>query len=747
MATRHEIQNLVRRGNVFYWRPRVPRRFGKAGPGHLSLSLRQSDHMKARYMARRLNTLLHDLQLRPGAALTTKDQLEALFRTEVERMREHLDDLQFAAKRTGSDPLLSLRADLEIGWVYRLIEKFGTMRRLTFSEGCPGRSVLEREGIPAASIAVIAETFAQEQSACRHVHFEKALRADMEAHGIPDTLLNRERATAELMRAKADMLLAAPSRYPEAEGLGLGDLVADEVEAAPVPVDEFPIAIEEDLAGAGAIFEPEATTEGEEPETPETADSPTPGQDGGIDPVIEDEPEILPVDQNTAIEEIDDSSAPSEKPELDAAVTSVTTPAPAGRSLAISEFAERCEGLIKSKKTWDMKTAQDVRVVVETFEGILREHGVRYTSEIEQFHLGKLRDHFDEIPPRYGQSSRLRQLSPLELRQTAARMVALAAEKNAEPIKLGLGTNTIRKHLGNLAEFLRYLRGRGYAVRQLSLEGLRPPKLKPSDIRTLTDKPGPERLRPMFQLPVFTGCLDAESQHVPGDQIYHSANYYVPMLLTYLGARRNEITGLAVNDVMETANGWAIDIRINQFRRVKNAQSLRMLPVPDEVLRLGFVPYVRAIKDLGYQALFPELFHPEKEVDHGDRFYDDFKPLAQASPDLEIWPRFLHALRHGQADTLFQLGVENRAIDDISGRATKGETGTRYTNVAGLPLVKAILARYPKVTESLEPRPLNLLPWVASRQPAPWTYSTQSARLEHARAVRSDQAKIRRDGQ
>ena len=621
------------------------------------------------------------------------------------------------------------------------------MRRLTFSEGCPGRVVLERESIPSASIAVIAETFSQEQSACRHKHFEKALRADMEAHGIPDTLLNRERATAELMRAKADMLLAAPSRYPEAEGLGLGDLVADEVETESAPADEFPTEADEAPTSTGEVIERQMVTEDEEPETVEPARTLASVQDGAINPVVEDKPENLTVDQDTAIEETDVSLAPSEKAAPAASVADTAAPAPHGRPLAISEFAERCEGLIKSKETWDKKTAQDVRVVVETFEGILREHNVRDTSEIEQFHLGKLRDHFDEIPPRYGQSSRLRQLSPLELRQTAARMVALAAERNEAPIKLGLGTNTIRKHLGNLAEFLRYLRGRGYAVRQLSLEGLRPPKLKPSDIRTLTDKPGPERLRPMFQLPVYTGCLDAENQDVHGNQIYHSANYYVPMLLTYLGARRNEITGLAVNDVKETANGWAIDIRINQFRRVKNAESLRMLPVPDEVLRLGFVPYVRAIRDLGYQALFPELFHPEKEVDHGDRFYDDFKPLAEASHDLELWPRFLHALRHGHADTLFQLGVENRAIDDISGRATKGETGSRYTNVAGLPLVKAIHARFPKVTENLEPRPLSLLPWVASRQPAPWTFSTQSVRLEHARAVRSDQAKLRRDGQ
>src|SRR5690606_20581249 len=155
------------------------------------------------------------------AALTTKEQLEALFRTEAARMADHLDNLQFAARRTGTDPLLALRADLEVGWSYRLIELFGTMRRLDFNPGCPGRKVLEREGIPEGSIAVIAETFAQEQAECRRAPFEKALRADMAEQGIPDTLVNRERATAELMRARADMLLASPTRYPELEGLQL----------------------------------------------------------------------------------------------------------------------------------------------------------------------------------------------------------------------------------------------------------------------------------------------------------------------------------------------------------------------------------------------------------------------------------------------------------------------------------------------------------------------------------------------
>jgi len=729
MARRHEVQNLIRRGNVFYWRPRVPRQFSRIANSHLSLSLHHSCYMKAGYMVRRLNTLLHEMKMKPMAALTTKEQLEALFRTEAARMGDHLDNLQFAARRTGTDPLLALRADLEVGWSYRLIELFGTMRHLDFSANCPGRKILEREGIPEGSIAVIAETFAQEQAECRRVPFEKALRADMAEQGLPDTLVNRERATAELMRARADMLLASPSRYPEMEGLQLTQILGHRDEETWSPTAD-------DISAA----------------KPATTSAPfDPHVDRGEDILVQSsELERTRAHDHRvsfANQDVEIGSAPSvaEQPDAIANFHPVArSNHPEGQPLPISEFSQKCEALIRSKRTWEAKTAQDVRVVVDTFAAILVEYGVSDISEIEQFHVGKLREHFDGIPARYGQSARMRQLSPKQLREAGAQMVETAKARRQPLPQIGLGTNTIRKHLGNLAEFFRYLRGHGYALRELSMDGLRPPKLKSSDIRTLTEKPDPERLRPMFKIPVFTGCLNAENPSVKGKQVYHCANYFVPMLLTYLGTRRNEITGLAARDIVETQNGWAIDIRINQFRRIKNAQSFRTLPVPDEVLRLGFIPYVQAIRDLGYQALFPELHHPEKSNDHGDRFYDDFKPLVEASDDVETWDRFLHALRHGHADALKQAGVSPELINDISGRLNKDETSVRYTNVAGLPLIRALLAKYPNITEHLEPAELRLLPWVAKRQPAPWTRMTREKRLEYGRKVRSQSATLRK---
>jgi integrase len=337
----------------------------------------------------------------------------------------------------------------------------------------------------------------------------------------------------------------------------------------------------------------------------------------------------------------------------------------------------------------------------------------------------------------------MRKLSTRELRAAAAKHVEMAKAHGEKPPAIGLSANTIRKHLANIAEFLRYLRGRGYAVAELTMDGIRPGKGRSSDLRTLTDKPDASKLRPLFRLPIFTGCRSADDQNSSGDQIFHSANYFMPMLLAYLGPRRNEIAGLAVKDVVETSNGWALDIRPNHLRRIKNAQSVRILPVPDEVLRLKFVPYVQAIRDLGYQAVFPELFHPTRTNDPGDRFYKDFVPLVRASEELGevLWKRVLHALRHGQADVLKQAGVSIEIIDDVSGRVSKGETSTRYTNVAGLPLIREILAKYPAVTDHLNPQPLQLLPWIAKRQPPPWANVSKEERLAQARAVRFKGAK------
>ena len=100
MAVRHQVQNLQRRGNIYYWRPRLPARMSHyLGSRHLAFSLKQSDHRRAGYMARKLNLMLYEVAENPRGALMTKEALERLFQSEIVRMNEHMENLQFAGKR------------------------------------------------------------------------------------------------------------------------------------------------------------------------------------------------------------------------------------------------------------------------------------------------------------------------------------------------------------------------------------------------------------------------------------------------------------------------------------------------------------------------------------------------------------------------------------------------------------------------------------------------------------------------
>jgi hypothetical protein len=648
MAVRHHVSNLVLRGNVYYWRPRLPSGTDRCGRRkHLSLSLRITDHARAKSLAMQLNARLEGMRSMIRTEAWDAEQLATLFRDEISRASVELEGFAVAGRRVGSPSEDQLIADTDVGWAYRLIAVFGARRSLDFAGECPGLRYLERLGVPPDRLPFVIDTFRQEQRCRRSPIFDSRMQDHLRNVGLDDGPLMRERAATELARARADVLLDSRSFYPD-------------------------LAVLDDETGAD-VTSSEATGSTESHTVTEKA------------------------------------------------------PGTSEREMPVDGLLERCQSYLKGReKEIEKRTRRDIEVVVATFVDILTEHELRSLGKMQQFHLGALRTHFDEILPNYGQSSQLACLSSRELRLASAERVRIAVAEGKTPPALGLSPQTIRKHLGNLDGFLKHVKAKGYRVPPYDLSGLRPRKPKKTMVRGLTQKPGPERISTIFSMPVFTGCRLAFEQDRPGDSVFHSANYYVPMLLAYLGPRRFEITGLTVRDIVETQNGYGINIDTNPLRRIKNVSSIRMLPMPDELGRLGFVDYVGAIKGLGYQALFPELYdpqHPLDEQDSGDRFYKDFAPLAQAhfkSRNEVLWDRLLHAIRHGHSDTLKQTGVDSLVIDDIAGRFGEGETATRYTNPAGLPLLREKLRSYPNITRHLQPRPINLLPWVAEKRAPPW---------------------------
>ncbi|MGO7078417.1 DUF6538 domain-containing protein [Rhizobium johnstonii] len=684
MAVRHDVENLIRRGNIFYWRARVPSSFAQCQPGsRLSLSLHCSDHKKAQAIGRKLNTLMAELKMKSKEPMS-KAQLQKLCEHERDVMLLHLEDVSIVARRYGRPAdIEELELDLENGWAYKLLAMFGIRQKLTLEEGCSGSKYLLENGVPSSHFLAVRSNYFELLHEANTRGFQDGIRMLMHQFDISQNALNHEKAMRAYFSGRAEALFDVAERH------SLADRNLSELTGGSSPQAQ-PVSVKT----------PSVNT------TPSETVIARPADDVATLPALEARLiatlDLTPLPRTAALEEpVGDKTRPV---------------------IQVADFEAECEQLVKNMKdAWDDSTARDARALVRMLKGVLEEHGVKHTGQISQYHLGKLRQHFNDIPVRWGQSARMRAMSAPELRAEGQRLRE-QAETEGKEAAVGLSAATIRKHFGNLNHFLKHVRGHGFELDDWSFDGLRPKKPKLGAIRGQQHKPTPEEVKPIFSSPIYTGSLnDQRGRGKPGQSIFHDAAYFLPILLTYLGGRRREFAGLALDDIAEDDQGLVLMLRSNQFRRLKNEQSKRVLPLPEEMIRLGFMDYCVALKDLGYEAVFPDLISDKTMNDPGDRFYDVFLPIMKRCLGENLWDRTLHALRHGMADTLKQAGVSPEVIDDISGRLSEGsETNTRYTNPAGLPLMREALSKYPIITGGIEPKPIKLLPWIEQRLPPPW---------------------------
>jgi hypothetical protein len=170
-----------------------------------------------------------------------------------------------------------------------------------------------------------------------------------------------------------------------------------------------------------------------------------------------------------------------------------------------------------------------------------------------------------------------------------------------------------------------------------------------------------------------------------------------------------------------------LHIAKNERRRIKNVQSQRNVPLHPEVTRLNFLAYVKAIKELGYKLLFPDLFSPTTSSPLGDRFYKQFKPILVAAGVTEEGLGS-HAVRHLFGAQLKKklVAVEDRA--DLLGHGGDTETSERYCEPHEISTLLEFVMKLPVVTADLQPQEINLIPWVAEMQVAPFSHPSRSKR-------------------
>jgi integrase len=285
--------------------------------------------------------------------------------------------------------------------------------------------------------------------------------------------------------------------------------------------------------------------------------------------------------------------------------------------------------------------------------------------------------------------------------------------------KKGRAAGTLNRHLSQLQEVLVYIAAQGNKIPDFTgVSNLRAKQNgRPRDQRNPFS---PEDLTAIFQQPPWTGCAGFDNCMTPGAEIYHDATSIVPYLARYTLARREEICGLDVEDVLEENGMPFIFIRPNEHRTLKNAQSMRRIPLIGEVQRLGFLRYHAEIKRLGHRLLFPELRAASNRTPLGDVFYGDWiKVQNVAVPNAEKERKTFHSFRKVGGADLKDAEVSSESRADILGHGGKNVTEERYASAAKLQQMLRALQLLPIVTAHIKTIDICLRPDVLQKRKRP----------------------------
>ena len=168
-----------------------------------------------------------------------------------------------------------------------------------------------------------------------------------------------------------------------------------------------------------------------------------------------------------------------------------------------------------------------------------------------------------------------------------------------------LSGNTLKSYLGRASMFLQWMTKNNYAQPDLHypLQGIRFDQKPDHEQRsTFTD----DELRRLFESKEYTVTGHKKASH-----------YWVPLLALFTGARQSELCQLYKSDIRQDDETgiWYIDINQEEDKSIKKAHHARMVPIHKQLIRMGFLDYVR---QLNHPRLFPDL--TKKRDGYGQRF-------------------------------------------------------------------------------------------------------------------------------
>lgn len=179
------------------------------------------------------------------------------------------------------------------------------------------------------------------------------------------------------------------------------------------------------------------------------------------------------------------------------------------------------------------------------------------------------------------------------------------------------------------------------------------------------------------------------------------AAYWLPLMALYSGARLEELGQMRLSDIgpetylaADDSEAVATVFRIVEDEAdgltVKNAGSIRRVPVHPELIRLGFLRYVEGLREQGEKWLFPNL-DPDRDGTRTAAWSKWFGRWLRTKAKITDKRVTFHSFRHSFKHYARQVGI----APDVQNEITGHDTGDIADDYGGLsyplhPLVEAM---------------------------------------------------------
>ena len=312
--------------------------------------------------------------------------------------------------------------------------------------------------------------------------------------------------------------------------------------------------------------------------------------------------------------------------------------------------------------------------------------GIDDITSVRQPDVKAFRANLAKMPKSWGKSPK---------DQTANRADVMAKSASLPPDKVGLSVGTVNRHLEHLNQIAEWARDEGLAVDA----NLKPSRLRKRETVRARDKRDAftlDQLQRVFRNPVWTGSRSEYHQTNPGHTIYKNGIYWCPLIGAFTGARREEIAGLASDDIIQKDGIWCFSIEDSELRRVKNLSSHRVVPIHPQLIDLGFLDHVQNANETGQRGLFPELYEPGNNA-FGRKVGRRMRQVIDRELGAEGTNLSFHSLRHYVQNELDHAGVADRLVRDIVGHEGIDIHDKVYRKAAPLQTLADAIATLPKV--------------------------------------------------